>query len=134
MVARGSTVDSWGGGHDQRASASPQSAAGFGLSTPCPWEVQWVQVPGALGKCGSSGDYTTRHRLETTADRPFGSTTMPPVFMAYGADTSGLIVDSVWMPMYESIQRSKNHKQESLRSSFVRALSRDNAVNKLLLD
>src|SRR5262249_2202662 len=66
--------------------------------------------------------------------QPFETITRFPVFMAYGPDGSGLIGDSMWMPMYESIQLSKKHYRESLRFRFVRTPSRDEAVNKPLLD
>ena len=77
-------------------------------------------APRRFGGCGCREKWENVDRLGTTPPaigwkcRPIGRLTSAiilPVFIAYEPDTSGLIVDSMWMPMYESIQRSKNHNK-----------------------
>jgi hypothetical protein len=92
-------------------SASPQSADGSELSTLCPWELHLTERSGAVGKCGSHEDFATRHRLESSTHRPFGAIVAAPVFNGYDLGTTSLAVDSMWMSMYESIQRSKRHNK-----------------------
>src|SRR6516165_1807245 len=110
MITTGRIVNFWGEGHGRRPSASPQSAKWLRPSTSPLWGQHSRHTAGTPGKSESLLDYTGTNLLKVAINRTLWAL-HATALTSHSHDITPQGVDSMWTPMYESNQRSKNHNK-----------------------